>query len=62
MPATDRLQLPSGLPAGAVVTVTDINGRTIFTTQDQHSIDVVRLSAGSYILQAAGLRWRFVKE
>lgn len=62
VPATDRLQLPSGLPAGAVVTVTDINGRTIFTTQDQHSIDVAGLSAGSYILQAAGLRWRFVKE
>ena len=62
VPATDRLQLPSGLPAGAVVTVTDINGRTLFTTLGQHVIDVSGLPAGVYILQAAGLRRRFVKE
>lgn len=62
VPVKDRLQLPSGLPVGAVVSVTDINGRVLFTAQDRNGIDVARLSAGSYILQAAGLRWHFVKE
>ncbi len=62
VPATDRLYLPNGLQAGAVVTVMDLNGRTLLTTQDHNSIDVAGLTAGSYILQAGGLRWRFVKE
>lgn len=62
VPATDRLQLPTGLPAGAVVTVTDINGRTLFTAPTRSVIDVSGLRAGVYILRAAGLRWRFVKE
>lgn len=62
VPATDRLFVPSGLPAGVVVTVMDLNGRTLLTTQHRNGIDVAGLAAGSYILQAGGLRWRFVKE
>ena len=39
-----------------------INGRTLLTTQHHNGIDVAGLAAGSYILQAGGQRWRFVKE
>ncbi len=62
VPTSDRLRLPIGRPSGAVVTVTDLNGRTLFTTLGQHVIDVTGLPAGVYILHASGLRWRFVKE
>jgi hypothetical protein len=62
VPTSDRLQLPIGLPGGTEITVTDINGRTLFTTQGPHVIDVSGLPTGVYILQAEGLRWRFVKE
>lgn len=56
------MQMPGGLLAGAVVTVSDINGRTLLTTQHHYGIDVAGLAAGSCILQVGGQRWWFVKE
>lgn len=39
-----------------------IYSRTLVTMQHHNGIDEAGSAAGNYILQAGGLRWRFVKE
>jgi len=63
-PATDRLQLPAALSGGGMITVSDINGKVVFTTAGGRAIDVSTLPPGVYMVRTEDRhqRWRFVKE
>ena len=62
VPATDRLHLPAQLPGARSIMVSDINGKPVFTRLCRDVVDVAGLPPGVYVLEAAGQRWRFVKE
>ncbi|MBK9286244.1 MAG: T9SS type A sorting domain-containing protein [Flavobacteriales bacterium] len=64
VPCSDRVQLPTQLPRTVSVTVSDIQGRPVFTAMCQGVVDVAGLPPGVYVLAVAGFeqRWRFVKE
>lgn len=62
VPTADRLQLPAQLSGPVSVTVTDMNGKAVFTALCHGVVDVADLPSGVYVLEAVGHRWRFVKE